>query len=343
MSQQSEGFVDIYGIFKRHLNPCRRTVNGRQFYIRCKYCGDSLKAGSAHMYVRTTPPFPYYCQKCGTAGVVDFDFLKDFGVVDKDLTIGIAKSREQFRKAPKPHGRAASKRRMLVPAVGSESAFKIQYINDRLGISLTKKDLVDFGIVASVRDFIDLNGLAHPADRRIDRVVTELEESCVGFLSWDGTNINFRNVTKKKLSFDRYYCYCHSDTPEMKRFYAIRGDIDITSPKFEVVMTEGPLDLIGVFVGVYGKEARKDRVFVSVSGKGYNLLLKTLERMGMFPMDLNVYSDSDVGLDYYRRMKSSDPFLRFGRMKVHYNLGGDGPKRDFGVPAGSIRVATKEI
>jgi hypothetical protein len=104
-----------------------------------------------------------------------------------------------------------------------------------------------------------------------------------------------------------------------------------------VKLTEGPMDLISVYKNFYSKET-SNTVFISVNGKGFNLIPKLLNRLGFLNIDLQIFSDIDVNKYFY--LNRLDLF-RIENFLLTYNIT-EGEK-DFGISKDKIKFKTYKV
>ena len=71
--------------------------NKTELMTRCPYCGDSIKDRShAHFYIKTIPPFSFYCQRCESSGLVDDKVINDLDSNIDGLGIDFFKEIKKF-------------------------------------------------------------------------------------------------------------------------------------------------------------------------------------------------------------------------------------------------------
>jgi len=218
----------------------------------------------------------------------------------------------------------------------------------RLGVELDVKELEDMRVIMNYSRFIKTNkcqNLINHYDNpkypyRVD-LLNHINKFSVGFLSSDSNFVTFRHAkpyTNGKVE-RRYFTENLNMPIEIgERTYFIKNDIDILTPTLDVIMTEGIIDLQGVYHNFYDGVQTSNMAFLAVCGKSYNLPLFNLRRLGFLRMNLHIYSDSDVHLNYYKKVLDH---RFFDKILVSYNeMEGE---KDFGVPLNRIKKRTKKI
>jgi hypothetical protein len=214
---------------------------------------------------------------------------------------------------------------------------KIEYLVDRMGVDLTMQDLEDLKIVTSLNSFMKLNEMEHLKEyyeqsNGLASLRTFLEKYSLGFLSMDTNYMGFRH-TQDHHSGRRYYTESMNRPFDIgSKIYTIGGELDLLSPTLNLVLTEGVMDITSVWLNLYDKEKSKDTVFCSANGKSFLLVVKMLRRLGFLSMNLDMYSDNDVDLDYYKFILDYD---NFNSIRIHYNT--FKKEKDFGVSKDKIK------
>lgn len=312
--------------------------------IRCPYCRDSVKdLTHAHLYISSKEPFAFYCQRCESKGVLSANFLNDIEVENSELSITIESNLKKFlkntNKTTKNIEIYDSLKNLKLPKYNFESLFKdkYDYLSNRLGLSFERSELKELRIINSLEELLILNKL----DRLINNdkfynIMKNVDKNAIGFLSSDNNYVTFRfiNNTNKlrylHLSLNYPYDIGY-------KFYSIKKDIDLLTPELNIKLTEGPMDLISVYKNFYAN-SNNNTVFISVNGKGFNLIPKLLNRMGFLNLNLQVYSDKDVNKEFY--LNRLDMF-RIESFLLTYNTYAN--EKDFGISKDKISLKTFKV
>ena len=307
----------VYNILKEaDLKVKNDTVyyNG-QFGVKCPYCGHTDKSRtSTHLNIKLTNldgGFPVFrCVKCETSGKVDKEFLEDLEIYNTDLSylqsqLKIEMSKNVHRKGLKNN---KVQIKILPPLNINSTHTKIQYLEDRLGIKLTTKDILHYKIILNLKDFLAYNKLNYTRD---PRVIDSLDEKYIGFLSANNEFISFRNITGNYNKYEkRYINYNIFNLDEnTRRIYTIPNKINILKP-VHVILAEGAIDILGIYNHIYNKNPDENTLFVATMGMGHDNVIKYLNKMGILFAHYEIYSDTNMNLSDYRQMKK----------KLGYNL-----------------------
>jgi hypothetical protein len=334
---------------------------GTDVAVRCPYCGDSSKSSkSAHCYISLTEPLRYYCQRCLASGLLKASTLRDLQIYDDKVQAAVHLTQRASRYSRnlvtdgEQVGPSIRRSGLILPPPGEcETEDEcLTYVNDRLGTTITHSEAVrDYRMVYGIGRLLALNNLPwREGDREIglgeltrkNALFWKLEEHCVGFATQDRMTVIYRSRNIEKTGF-RYHAHNIFGEEDAGKVYSVRSDVDVMVERLTVIMTEGVLDLIGVHKHLYGGDSG-GRAFLAATGKGFNLALLGLLRMGFVEMDVHVYSDNDVGIPFYRSLFGKNERLSHLRYYIHYNeiTGSDG-KSDWGVPSDQIHDQWNEL
>lgn len=328
----------LFNLLKEKLTVCKANNSFTEAIIRCPYCGDSQKElKHGHLYIKLKEPFPFFCHRCNTDGLLGPTALKDLNIHDNEISTALYKiaKNSKYSIGVKTHGINLNKKQLQFPAPNNYSS-KLKYLNDRIGMDINANEAVHlYKTIFSINDFLDLNEINFVTES--DFIIEKIEKYSVGFLSADQTFINFRSIEDAKKSGFRYHMYSIFEVDEAaKRFYTVKSKVDLMTPVLNVHVAEGILDIIGVHRHIFDGKILKNHVFVAVNGKGFNHIFQHLSRLGFLNFNIEIYSDSDVELGFYKYMKSQSILLRDTKIKIIYNK----LEKDYGVHAD--RISLKE-
>ena len=118
--------------------------------------------------------------------------------------------------------------------------------------------------------------------------------------------------------------------------------IDIMQPVVNLVITEGIFDIIGVYTHFYkNTQYEKNTIFAAACGKSYNAVILNYIRLGFLNLNISIYSDGDVDVNFYRELKDSNPYLKGSNITIFYNDLYDpstGYGKDYGVKKEDIKL-----
>jgi hypothetical protein len=170
-----------------------------------------------------------------------------------------------------------------------------------------------------------------------------LEYNYVGFLSFGGSHILFRDITgKMKYPWVKYYVT--KESQQCRAFYSMESEVDIFTEKPIIInLSEGVFDALGIF-GNLGY-SNPNTLNIAVCGKHYVGILTTLVKMGFVGDNIiiNIFADNDeeyntknktpTTIEYFRKLLYRMKGL-YGRVNVYYNR----LEKDFGVTKDKISI-----
>ena len=332
------------------LPVCGQSSNGKNFVVRCPYCGDSTKQNHGHFSIlidlTSDAPMIYRCLRCNESGTLTSQVLEDLNLnLSQALQKNLAHvnllsggTSDYFRDKIKPF-------KIPIPKDTAENARKLDYINRRLGTSLDYKKCVEYHIVLSVVEFMRENGIKISKEnngKSVDvkpAVILELERNYLGFLSSNNNKITFRDITPdQKGYFGRYYKLTvdlFNRTPNT--FYGLKNQFNIlyTGP-IDIHIAEGTFDILSVYENLPHEESQNALFFASC-GYGFGTILKYLVFMGVdTDVTLHIYSDADKSDSEHRRaLRKHSLDIWLDKVIIHRN--GYPGEKDFGVPKDHIQ------
>ena len=112
---------------------------------------------------------------------------------------------------------------------------------------------------------------------------------------------------------------------------------NLLKPEINLVIAEGPFDIIGIKEYFYKDD--NDSIFIAVNGKGYNPVLNRISRLGFINLNINIYSDADVDMDYYKQMKRYNSILMNNETRIYYNT----IEKDYGIKKENIQLKSFKL
>jgi len=332
--------LSLYKYLKKHLNICYLTGSRDETNIRCPFCGDSVKSNlSAHLYINNLPPYKYFCQRCETSGIFDGNLLNMLNLYDPEVADTLNKNKANYiKRLGRKYGnnfldKFNRELDVLPNDFGKFENSKLIYIENRLGISIDDEEIVKrYKIITNLEDFFDKNDFK--LNRYWEENIEKLNKNYVAFLLNDNNQICFRALNKR--AEHRYINKkIYHDLPTASRkFYSIRNDINMASPIYNVYLSEGIFDILGVYNHVQNCRMNENDIFISCNGKSYSFVLKYLKSIGILNTDIFIYSDKDVSIEKMRSFLSRDMLVKFNGAKVFYNKLG----KDCGVKKNEIEL-----
>lgn len=297
--------------------------------IRCPYCNDSIKKHtSAHLYIKIDTgddSLPFYCQRCNHSGYVNKKFLNNLNIYNDALNLIVHKANKKIREN-NPH---LFKRSLKFPSMVVTNSLiqSVNYLRKRFDMPNLKGSYLenDFKMVLDVNSFLDFN--------KLDNVEGDFS-GFVGFLSYDNTHLNLRNVLN---DYPRYKIQKIIDAESTSKVYIKPTTVDIMQHS-RVFITEGVLDLFGLYHYLKENDSLKENdIFIAVNGKGYKFVDSLLIQRGIlnvsfiFALDNNDMKDSEM-----KEIVKQTHLMKRRKFMIIRNNHID--EKDFGVPLNRIYI-----
>lgn len=316
-----------------------------QYAMRCPLCGDSKKDPSkTRFYIKLNThdesPILYHCFNCESSGVLTPDILRSMSISDLGLNSRLLSFNKESKKAIiRRLGIKNEKLRIKVPEVKctKRNMLKKKYIEDRIGVELTFKELLQLKCIFSLKDFGEVNSIDKftvSADR-----AQRLNDDYVGFLTMNNEYINFRDITNSnKLRYDKYTIVPGLiDTVKM---YSIPNAVDVlTTESIVINIAEGVFDVLGIYYNIQNRNIANN-IYTAVCGSGYMNVVRHYIRMGFIGdnITINIFSDSDKEPYFYKHVISYAKQW-VGHVNLIYNM----KSKDYGVPKDDILLNIKKV
>lgn len=330
-----------------------RTVSDVMHLTRCPYCGDSSKTDHGHFYIKVDlsddSPILFKCFKCPEVGIVTKDVIERLGIDNSSLSSKITllnKSAGKYDKKQINSQESITFFDYKLPEIKNHT-IKTKYIENRLGIRLTKKDIQDMKVIISLKEFNRINRIEKPTCTPY--IADLFEKYYVGFLSFGSSHILFRDVTETQdISWVKYPIT--SESQKNKIFYSIGTSIDIfTHEDITINLFEGIFDTLSIHMNF--EKDTPNTINIAITGKYYESIMLYLIGCGFFGENVyvNIYADNDAmfnkknkgndtTLDYYKKLFRNYKYL-FHAVNVYYNM----ISKDCGVPKDQISLKKYKI
>lgn len=349
MNNQEFKQLFIDRLFDRGLYT--KKVDNTQFRTRCPLCGDSKNLNTGHFYIKVNPddnlPIVFICFKCGEQGILKDSHLDLLELTDNKLKSSLNTLNKSCDKVDKKQLNETTNMLHFDYKIPEQKyCKKISYIENRLGLRFSEKDISDMKIVTSLRDFLiynDIKVLTCP-----NNIAHIIERDYVGFLSYGNSHILFRDITNtNKISWIKYPIT--EDSKKTKIFYSVASEIDIYDRKdININIAEGVMDILSVKYNLC--EDQKNSINIAVGGRYFDRILLTLVDMGFVGNNIiiNIYADNDekfnkknttpTTISYFRQILQRYKYL-YKKINIYYNK----INKDVGVPKEQILLTKYTI
>ena len=320
---------------------------GDEVVCKCKYCAD--KMDHYHMSISIprseAEPSLFNCWICHSSGIVTANRLIEWGIYDTEWCVEVTKHNAAVMKVnPSSYHKFGNAiyNTFIINLENDSNKAKLDYINDRLGTSLTIQECADNNIVLNLIDVLNYNRISEYT--RDPRVVKALSDNFVGFMSYDRNFINLRRIIPKGNLYEgidrKYMNYnIHGKEDNTMKFIMLPTFIDI-SKKIEVHVAEGAFDILSVKYNLR-QIVKPDMIYGAVTGNAYKGFVKYLiTNIGIINMDLHLYLDNDNAGLYTLQdlLYELQPFPLIN-VYAHYNT----LEKDMGVKIEQINEVIEQV
>ena len=282
--------------------PTAKEASGGKFVAcRCFYCPDGKSRDSRHFYIHIPEadddPSWYYCHKCHCRGIVTNKTLLEWGIYDNNISQELIYHNRKCSKSTK-NNRYYNYTSLNIRNIITDSEttrIKLDYINNRLGTQFSLQDLSNLKICLNLLDV--LNGNYIQTFTRDPRVVEQLNNNFLGFLSIDNTSINMRRLCDEGLVINtidkRYVNYKIVDNFDTSnRFYTVPTKVDLcSSQRLKIHIAEGPFDILSIYTNLRNREPG---IYTSIAGSNYlGITFYMLNTFKIPYFELHYYPDND--------------------------------------------------
>lgn len=314
------------------LNNPQVVSGGNELACSCPFCGEQRPKLYIGPFDDTEEQIRYHCFKCKTSGVVNEDFLYNYGIssIDED----IIKSNKGNSYKSKGIDRELSHNLTCNNiTINQLSDYKLQYINNRLGTKFSYQDCINNKIILNINDLLQENNIRFLT--RHPDTIEQLNSYFIGFLSRSNSGLNMRNLisgsyAESKLQESlrqKYINYKIFKETVNNDFYILPTVID-TTKHLKVYIAEGPFDVLGI---KYNLIKQSDNcIYIAGKGKAYEkALLWVVKTLTPYDIEIHYFPDKDVPDKFIHNIINS--FKPFGyTFYIHRNVYKN--EKDYGVP-----------
>lgn len=272
------------------------SINNKQHYTRCPFCGDSLNLSHAHLSIKidveSDEPMLYRCLKCSASGIVNETLLDELDLcIDNDAKKELKIFNKRSMRIHKYVNNEIE--HFVVPTYQDNylNELKLNYLNNRIGSDLNYMQIQSKKILLNVFDFMKINELKSLGNLSYS-MMKNLNENYIGFLSCNNNCIVFRDITGKQKY--RYFKVIINDKNlNQDTFYSIPNSIPLMyTNQINVHIAEGTFDIISIQENLI--KTNEFNYFYAMCGFGGIVILKYLLHHGINTgINLHIYSDKD--------------------------------------------------
>lgn len=276
--------------------------SGREICCNCFYCEQTRTSDHGHMYIKIPQSKEeaavFHCFKCLTSGVITSSKLTEWGIYNPEIGTEIDKQVKAAVKANKFKGFSSIHYPIYNYVFNISLAnIKLQYIKDRIGVSLSIEECLRQKIILNLKDILEYRYNNITQLTRHPNIVQALNDNFVGFLSLDNNFVNLRRICPEGLLYKgidkRYINYnIHNKMDNTEKMYVMPINIDLTIPKrIQIHIAEGPFDILSI---KYNLRRNEEGIFAAVTGTSYlGFIIHLIINYEIFFFDLHIYPDND--------------------------------------------------
>ena len=314
------------------------SVNGKQHYTRCPYCGDSKNLSHAHMSimidVESDSPMLFRCFKCDMKGMVTEETLNDLDLyIDNDMKSSLKSFNKKAMKLSKIVNTDMEKFSVPVYTNNYQNSSKLNYINERLGTNIDFTEAKDLKLVLNVFDFMKFNEITEIEGMRYS-MLKLLHNDYIGFLSCNNNCIVFRDITGKN-KYRYFKVTLNTKNVNQDNFYALPNKINLLyTNDINIHISEGTFDIISIYKNLIN--TKENNFFYANCGFGSTSIIKYLLHHGINTgLNIHIYSDNDK-TDYdHKKYLQHNPIIKWvDNIYIHRNAFPG--EKDYGIPKGRI-------
>lgn len=308
------------------------TSNGNEFVCRCRICGDSMKdPHKMRFYIALNNPsglYLYHCFNCNASGILTANVLRQISSPPNDILLGLAANNSKAEKILKLNDMVIYNLKYNNIIDNDINKAKLKYFNNRLGLSLSYKDLIDNKIILSLQGLLEANNI----EIRKPNLVRELDTFFIGGMSSDNTVCYLRDASgSSRLGKHFKYTIINTTLPR-PRYYSIPSKSDMNK-RIRVNIAEGLFDINSVFFNLRNRN-RDNEIYTACGSKAYlNCLKSYLRDYGLLNCEFHLYLDKDV--ERYIISNIEKVCSPIG-LTVIAHINRYGAEKDFGVPISNI-------
>lgn len=322
------------------------SVNNKQHYTRCPFCGDSRNLSHAHLSVRidleSDAPMVYRCLKCPASGLVTDTFIEELGLYidgeDKKLLKSYNKKAMKYAKLVN-----LDIEKYIVPLYEPNplNDAKLNYLNQRLGTRLTYADAKDHKILLNLFDFMKFNEM-NAIEGLSFKMMETLNNYYIGFLSCNNNCIIFRDITKTQ-KYRYFKVVINSKNVNPDTFYTIPSKINLMyTNDINIHMAEGTFDILSIKHNVV--DATENDFFYAMCGFGGITILKYLLHHGINTgINLHIYSDNDQGNKNHFKYLYNGSYITEWIDNIYIHRNQVNTEKDYGVRPENIMDGFRKI
>ena len=296
-------------------------LNNSHIVVRCPNCEahrDPSKHG--HLYINiVNKSHPFDCKKCDMASsMLTVELLRKLTIEDFELLKYVTDNHKVIHNHTVNLDERNKKLDYTTSVrLNNHDNNKLKLLNERLCHVLTEEEMVMYKVIPNFSKFMKKNGiLVENLDPKDVKKIPMLDEHYIGFLSFFGNIISFRNFTGGD-ELPRYVTLILDKSIKRSYLYIPSVPIDPLTTYPKIVVAEGAIDIIAIHL----KNKCFDNcntIYAGSSSQGSfrRAVKNALSITGFFGASINMYLDNNeyvTSLSEYDFTKICTTMKGFGR------------------------------
>lgn len=330
----------------KHRGAYHMSINGKQHYTRCPYCGDSRNLSHAHMSVFidlfSDTPMMFRCLKCDVKGLVTDSVLIE---LDLPIDTSIIKELKSYNRKAMKLGKLVNLEfeKFNVPLYQEnyKNQMKLDYLNTRLGTDINFTEARDKKMILNLFDFMTMNEIENIQGLTYN-MMKVLDKDYVGFLSTNNNCIVFRDITgNQKYRYFKVILNQKNVNPDT--FYGIPGSVALMyTHDINVHMAEGIFDILSIQKNL--PNTCEHNLYYATCGFGGVTLLQYLLHHGINTgVNLHIYSDKDKSDWNHKKYLFNKSGISYWLEHIYIHRNQYDNEKDYGVPLSRIMDSYKKL
>lgn len=312
--------------------------NDTEIAIRCINCESHRgPEKDGHLYIsKRKEGHPFSCRKCDLSSAkLSLPFLQKLGIDEPYLTEYVAKNfKIRHTHVVNIDERNRKLDYKVDPIVLKSDKEKMSRLNDRLTHCIDNEDdIIRYKIVTRLSRFMRKNNInVENLTQKEISFLPIIDKHYVGFLSYFGNIINFRNMTGGN-DFPRYITIKVDKNLKRSYFYTPSLLLDPLTENPKITVAEGPIDIISIHLNNKVFDCNNNIYVASASVGSFRSTIKNaLSITGYYGATINLYLDNENRVqkvseyDYSKIITTLKGFGRDFKINAILNL----KSKDFG-------------
>lgn len=286
-------------------------VTAKNIVCRCCWCEMNTEKKHYHLWISLDAPiFHCFYAGCEQSGTISKLVKHISGVDSSDNFVSKEKIKENINKRISFDKNVDIFDVTLPDLKEHLFSHKVRYLKRRLKFSNINIKSIN-GLIFDVNEFININNIS--VDPTLFRIRDFLQSNFIGFVTQHNSLVILRNIDPTS-SFRHFKMSIHPS--KFLDYYKLSGSMKNST---RVILAEGIFDIYTEHIFDTLNLKNTSCLYASGLSTSYQALLKSIAYYeNIFRMDVHILSDSNVQLDYYKKIKRYNSHL-IEKLTVYYN------------------------